>query len=229
MASAAGTGFLRAGDMFLAFVGEKIHINIDYENHSGFLSCFRLKFIELENPVFTLKDFDLALASRKAFIEPGFDRVLREKKITLACDLENTSFLNPRGRAGDPGELAELFQGSPSLLVDELAGLVFEHIHTDLVIYGETVEFPAFEAGSKDVKLYASGYITESGDFDIKVKLFFSPRVARGFPEELKMMLTEKSRGWFSYFLHVESGKGMPSLKLESDRFKLDFDRLEVK
>lgn len=194
-------GLARAGDIFLSFVGKKIHVNIDYKNRSGFVSCFLLRFIELEEPVFALKDFDFALLSRKAFVEPAFDRVLDKKLISLDCTFENASFLNPEEKSG------------ASLLFDKLATLVFERVDAELLIYGETVEFPSCQAENDDVKLYASGYVTESGGFELRMKIFFSPEIAKSLPEELRGMLTEVGGGWFSYFLHI----------------RLDYEHLEVR
>jgi hypothetical protein len=174
----------------------------------------------LEEPVFALKDFNLALGCRKAFIEPGFGRLLRKKAITLKCTFKDASILN---------FAEETEKGELSLLFDKLASLRFEHMQVRLVIWGETVEFPSCYAGGEGIKLNASGYGTESGKFDIKLKVFFSPEIARGFHEERRAILTDEHAGWLSYYLHAESGGERPSFKLESDRIRLNFEKIQVK
>ncbi|MCQ9206610.1 MAG: hypothetical protein NG740_01840 [Omnitrophica bacterium] len=213
----------------MAFIGKKIHVKFDYKNHAGFVSCFLLRHIALEKPVVLLKDFDLALGCEKALIRPGFGKLLSEKKIILNCTLKNASLLSLREKIQKNGEFAAFFQGALPLLFDKLTDLTFDSIHTVLIIYGETIEFPHFAAYARDCKLYAKGYATESGSFNIRAKMFFSPEIVRDFPEELKAVLTEESRGWLSYYAHVEGGSENSSFKLESDRFRINFEKLEVK
>jgi len=223
-----GLGFARSGDMFLAFIGNKTHVNIDYKNRSGFVSCFLLRVIRLKNPVFALKDCDFTLECQNAIIRPGFDRLAEKKQIILDCHFENASFLGSAKKLKTE-KPARLLQGNTSLLVERLSGLVFHDIHAELIIYGETVEFPYCLASAKDVKLYASGHITESGDFKIKAKIFFSPEIAGEFPEEFRALFAEEPKGWASYYLHAESGNDRSSFKFETDTLSIDFERLEVK
>lgn len=209
-------GLARAGDMFLSLLGEKLHVYIAYKNHSGFLSCFILRFIELDRPTFTLKDFDLEFGCQKAYIEPGFDKLLTEKAIILKCTLKDASFLGVKGK------------GDLSVLFDKISNVVYDTIYVNMLIYNDRVRFPFYSAYSEDVRLYASGSVTEKGDLNLSVKAFFSPRIAGQFPEELSELLTQESGGWVSYRLHIESGKDKPFLKLESDKFRLNFERVKI-
>ncbi|UCD55240.1 MAG: hypothetical protein JSV93_00135 [Candidatus Omnitrophota bacterium] len=209
-------GIIRAGDIFLSFLGEELHIYIAYKNHSGFLSCFILRFIELDKPVFGLKDFDLELGCQKAYIEPGFDKLLAEKTIILKCTLKDASFLGVKGGGG----LSALF--------DKITDNVYDTIYAKLFIYNDRVRFPFCSAYSKDIRLYASGSMTEKGDLDLSMKVFFSPFIAAQFPEELSDILTQESGGWVSYRLHIENGKDKPFLKFESDKFRLNFEQVEI-
>jgi len=222
-------GLTRAGDLFLSFVGDKIHIIIDYKNYVGFPSCFLLRSVALDRPVFRLKDFDFALACQRALIEPRFNRLYTNRTIILDCYFENASLLGIDDKTKESDQSFQLFNGGLGVLFERLKNLVFEDVHTRLVVYGETVEFPYFEAAGKESKIVASGYVTESGDFKIAAKIFFSPEVAAEFPEELKKMLTAESRDWLSYSLSIESGQDKSFLKLESDRFRLNFERLDVR
>lgn len=213
----------------MSFIGKKIHIKFDYKNHSGFVSCFLLRHIALDAPVVLLKDFELALGCEKAFIQPGFSKLFSEKKILLNLTLKNASLLSFREKIRENGEFAAFFQGSLPLLFDKLTDLTFDSMHAVLIIYGETIEFPHFAAYARGCKLYASGFASESGSFSITAKMFFPPEATVEFPEELKAVLTEESRGWLSYYAHVESGPENSSFKLESDRLKINFEKLEVK
>ena len=229
MCLAAGLGLSRSGDAFLSFIGKKIHVKFDYKNHSGFVSCFLLRHIALDAPVVLLKDLDLALGCEKAFIRPEFGRLFSEKKIVLNLTLKNASLLIFREKIRETGEFTAFFQGGLPLLFDKLTDSTFDSMHATLVIYGETIEFPHFAAYARDCKLYASGVASESGSFSVTAKIFFSSEAAGEFPEELKAVLTEESRGWLSYYAHVESGPENSSFKLESDRLKINFEKLEVK
>lgn len=214
-------GFTRAGDVFLDFIGRKIHIKAEYKNHSGIISCFLLRSIALDEPVFKLEDFDLALGCRKAFIRPGFKRLLANKAILLKCDLENAFFLSDG--------FMPPFNGGFSALFERLTGHVFENMQAELFIYGETIEFRSLEMHSKDITIYSYGTVNESGSFDIDARIYLSPEIVKSFPEELKAMLTEESRGYLSYHFSIEGGKDKSFLKLESDRFRLNFERLDIK
>ena len=202
--------------MFLSFLGKELHVHIAYKNRSGFLSCFILRFIELDNPAFTLEDFDLKLGCQKAYIEPGFDKLLAEKAIILKCTLKDASLLGIKG------------EGDLSVLFDQISNNIYDTIYANLLIYNDRVRFPFFSAYSEDIRLYASGSMTEKGDLNLSMKAFFSPRITGQFPKELSEILTQESGGWVSYRLHVESGKDKPFLKLESDKFRLNFKRVEI-
>lgn len=222
-------GLLGAGDAFLRFVGSKIHVNIAYENHSGFLSCFILKHIILGNPVFTLEEPGLAIGCKKAFIEPDFSELISKKAITLRCTFQDVAFLHIEERISDPENMALFFEGGAGPLLDRIKNMRFDAMRLTLVIYGETAEFPHFEAHSKDIKIYASGRMSESGDFKLKLKAFISPEMAGTLPLELSVLLTEESRGWLSYSLDAEGAEDEPFLRLKSDRIKIDFEKIEIK
>jgi hypothetical protein len=208
---------MRAGDAFLAFLGEKLHVKLTHEQHVGFLSCFMLKFIALDDPVLTLTDFDLELGAKKAHIAPDFGKLISEKAIILNCTLEDVTFLG----GGAEDDFTDLF--------GRMRDNAYDTIYTELVIYNDRVRFPFFTAHGKDVKLYASGTMAKKGDLDLNLRAFFSPRVAGQIPEELRDMLVEKPGGWMSYRLHMESGKDKPFLKLESDKLKLSFEEVDIK
>ena len=227
--SALAVGLARSGDVFLSFIANKIHILISYENHSGLLSCFILRFIELEKPVIRLRDFDFSLSSERVFIEPRFHRLFSDRTIVLNCNMENARFLATDENASQNDDLLGLFQGGASLILKHLTRMQFDHIHAELAIWGETVEFYSFEADAPDVRIYASGRIAESGSLGLNMRIFFAPELARDFPEELGNLLTQEARGWLSYSLSVETGRDKSFLKMESENIKIDFERLEVK
>ena len=226
----AGAALAGAGDIFLSYLADKLRMTVAYKNHSGFISCFILRSIKLDNPVFALKDLDFALGCQKALIRPDFSELIKRKAIILECDLENASFLGAEEKIkeSDDNFLAFL-QGDVTAVFDMVANLVFDSVRTKLIVYGDTVEFPYYEAHSEGIKLKASGSASKSGDFDIEAKAFFSRETAEGFPEELKALLTEGSDGWFSYYLRAAGGKDKPFLELESDMFRLQFERVEAR
>ncbi|MBL7156822.1 MAG: hypothetical protein ISS92_01530 [Candidatus Omnitrophica bacterium] len=188
-----------------------------------------LRFIELERPVFLIKDADLVLRCQKAFIAPDFREVIQKRAIILTCTLKKVSFANIEEKIKGNDDLSGFPTGDISLLLDRLQNITFDVVDANLRVYEDTVEILSFEAHSKDIRLYASGTITEAGDFDIATKIFFSPEVARELPEELSEFLTEKSRGWLSYYLHINTGEDKSFFKLETDRFRLNFEEVELK
>lgn len=219
--------FATAGDIFLSFIGNEIHIDISYRNHSDFISCFLRRRISLKAPVFVLKDFDLALGAEKAFIEPDFSEVLDKKAIILKCGIKNAAFLHVEEKLKDTNDLAKLFGGEVPPLLDKLANVLFSTIDGELRIFGETLQFRSLSAESRDIKLSASGSVTESGDTKLELEIFFSPEIVGAFPEELKSMLRAEATGWFSYRIKLESGESRPFFKLETDTLRLEFKQIE--
>lgn len=223
-----GLLFARAGDGFLRFVGEKLRINITYKNHSGFISCFVFRVIRLDNPVFVVQDFDLALECQNASIEPRLNKLITEKKIILKCALKNASFLNLDEKLKNNGEIAPFFAGEASALLKRLGGILYDAVHTEIIMHNDSVHFPYYTADSKDVKIRAFGHMSKKGDFDISLKILFAPEMTKQFPEALSALLTKESKGWSSYYMRIASGQEKPFLKVESDRFRLDFKEIEA-
>lgn len=223
-----GLGLARAGDIFLSFIGDKLHINIAYKNHSGFVSCFMLRLIELDNPLFILKDFGLRIKCQKALIEPDFSELAKKRVIILKCTLKNVTFLSGDEKIIKSDDFPASFENGPLVLFDKLNNIVYDTIWTELGVYNEKVRFSSYQANSKDVKIWASGTVEESGNFNIRVKGFFSPEIVAGVSQELIGILTQESRGWLSYSINVASDKDKSLFKLDSDRFKLDFKKIEA-
>ncbi|OGW75207.1 MAG: hypothetical protein A2Z72_03980 [Omnitrophica bacterium RBG_13_46_9] len=209
-------------------MGEKLHIYIAYRNHSGFVSCFALRFIRLDNPTFRLKDFDLAIKCQTAYIEPRFDRLISEKAIILKCCLNDVTFAGIEEKVGNRSGLPIFFPESTGALLDKLTKIRYEVINTTLAVYGDRVRFLSYQAISKEVKLDASGTILEAGDFDISIDVFFSPEIVGQAPDALKALLTERHDGWFSYHIDGESKHDTPSLEINSDKFNLSIKRIKV-
>ena len=189
-------------------------------------------------PVFVIRDFDLAVGSQDALIEPDFSEVLDKKTIILKCSIKNATFLRagekfsrssgiPPKAGKDADELLGLFGAEMPPLLDILANVLFSTIEGELRIFGETLEFRSVKAESRDIKLSASGSVTESGDTKLELEIFFSPEIAAAFPDELKAMLKVEATGWFSYRIKLESGEAKPFLKLETDRLKVEFKQIE--
>lgn len=227
-----------AGDLFLSFIGNEIHIDIAYKNHSGFISCFILRSIRIEKPVFVIRDFDLVLGCQGARIEPDFRELADKKAIILKCALKNVAFLRageklsrssgipPKAGKG-AGDLLGLFGSSLPPLLEELVNVLFVTVDTELRVFGGTLEFRSFKAESRDIKVTASGFVRETGDTQLSLKIFFSPEIIATFPEELRAVLTPGVRGWSSYHIELESGRAKPFLKLETDRFRLEFKEIQ--
>ena len=220
--------------MFLDFMGEKLHIDIAFENHSGIISCFVLRSIKLEKPVFKLKDFNAVVGCQSALIKPGFKDLFSKKAITLECELRNAAILNLQKDAADHADSESQVQipflsgGDLSLVLDELCNNVYETMRATLVAHDDVIEFPFFEAQSKNIRISASGSARETGDINISIKALFSPEISTHLPEELLAILTEEPDGWLSYSVHFEGGETTPFLKFESDRFSFDFKEVEV-
>lgn len=222
--------------MFLSFVGNKIHIGINYKNHSGFISCFVFKTIKIEKPVFIIKDFSLALGCQYAYIRPDFSELANKKAIILNCSLKNASFfVLEKKMKGADGALGEFLGGiygeniNRAPFLDRLINVLFGTVNTKLRIYGETLEFLSFDATSPDIRLCASGFITESEDLGLDMKIFFSPEMAQSFPEELKGLLTPVAKGWLSYRIELERSVKESFFKLDSDRIKMKFEKVETR
>lgn len=220
---AAGALFVTAGDIFLSFIGNEIHIGISYGNHSGLIDCFVRKRINLEAPVFLIKDFDLALGSQSALIRPDFTEALDKKTITLKCSIKNASLLHVKDKIKDTDDIAGFFGGKTSQLLDRLANVLFDTIDGELRIFGETLEFRSLKAVSNEIKLTASGSVTESGSINLSLEVFFAPDIVATFPDELKAMLKAEATGWFSYRIKLANSASESIFKLETDMFRVEF------
>jgi len=225
----------RAGDIFLSWLGNELHIDLGYKNHSGFLSCFVLRFIELDSPAIFVRDFGVTLACRKAYITPDFSRVFQKQAILLSCNLKD-AVLSGKETKLDTDDLFllavdKLQKGASeaSDLLERVFNIVYDRINTRLVVYGNTVEFLSFEANSPDIKLFAEGKIVEDESLYMKAKVFFSPGLTERFPQVLLDMLTDEKDFWKSYSWTIESGVDRPYLKIDSDRIKINFETIEVK
>ena len=213
--------------MFLSFIGTQLGIDIAYNNHSGFVSCFILRFIRLDKPVLLLSDIDLALGCEEGYIEPDFSEIIGKEAIILTCTLRNASFLSSGESLIPDGDTPDFLQDDLRILLPRLVNIVYDNVFTTFRMYGDTVEFISFSAYSKDIRLFASGAISDSGASDIQAQAYFSPNIAGEFPEGLQALLTQKSNGWMSYSMHLETGQDLPSLKFESDRIRIQFQQIE--
>ncbi|MFH1380804.1 MAG: hypothetical protein ABIH57_01345 [Candidatus Omnitrophota bacterium] len=226
---AISIGLATSGDMFLSFLGRKLHIDISYGTHTGFISCFILRSITLENPKLRLKDADTSITCRTAHFTPRFDELWNKQTIVLECVLNDVSFPGIAEQFKDTKELASLIQGDIQALAEVISSVInYDYIYVTLALHGDRVTFRSFEAKSDKLILTASGFITENSSFGIKLKIFFSPEFTKDFPVELKEFLTKEGEGWLSYSLNAESGKDNPFFVLESDRIKINFKKVEV-
>ncbi|MFH1594175.1 MAG: hypothetical protein ABID09_05725 [Candidatus Omnitrophota bacterium] len=221
-------GLLRAGDVFLFYLGRELRIDISYKNHAGFISCFMLRSLRLKSPIFRPEDFDAAIECQTALIVPSFDRLIKDKTIALKCVLKNASVVGLEKKAAGADDLFALFQGNIMALFNELQSIVYSEVFMEMVLHEGSVHFKSFEAHSDNVKLRASGTIAETGDFDVKLKVYFSPEIAAKFPDNIGAILREESGGWLSYSMDVANGQDSSVFKLNSDRFIFDFERIET-
>ena len=167
------------------------------------------------------------MGCQKARIKPDFSELADKKAIILKCALKNTTFLHAEGKNKNVDGFPELFGGKLPALLDRLSNVLFNTIDTELLIFGETLEFRSFEARAKDIKLSASGSVEENGNIGLSLKILFSPEIVATLPEELKTILTPEETGWFSYHIKLESSRARPFLKLETDRFRLEFKEIQ--
>ena len=224
-----GLSLSRAGDIFLSYLGNELKIELDYKNHSGFLSCFILRSIKLKSPVFKVEDFDIAIGSQRATLEPDFAKMLSERLIVLKCFIEDASFLMLKEQISGDSETFKLLDENSKVLLSRLVEVLFSSIDTTLLIYEDRVRFSRLEADSADIRLSASGEITEDGDFDIDAKIFISGSMVQSLPVEVAGMLRSEKDGWMSYHLSLQASQNNPFLNLESDRFRIQFEQVETK
>ena len=219
----------KSGDAFISFIGDKLRLDISYKNHVSFISCFLLKSVKLKEPIFSSKDTDISMSCGAAVIEPDFSELFSKKAINLKCSLYGGRIANIQEKMNDIAGMPLVFDSSASYVVDTISGIFYKKIEAKLRMYGETVDFIYFEADSDKVRLSASGSFSEDGKVSLSTDILLSSEMVSGFPPEITAMLTEKPDGWFSYSINVETGKDRPYLKLESDRIKINFEKIEVK
>jgi hypothetical protein len=182
----------------------------------------------LTEPVVTLKDADLKIKCEKALIVPRFSKLITKKTIILTCTFQNAAFLSLEEKIGESDDLAAFMQGGASALMEKLLNINFDTMKMELYLREGRVDFPHFNAMSKEGAISVSGYATEDGDFDIKGKISFPPATVKLFPPELVEMLTEDKSGWFAYSMHIEASQKNAFLKFDSDRLKIDFKQVTV-
>jgi len=222
-------GLATSGNMFLSFLGEKLHINLVYKTNAGFVSCFILRSIKLENPKLHLEDIDVNIACKTAYFRPRFDEIVDKKTIVLDCVLNDVFFPDVTGDLQSAKELPFLLQGSTQALTDMVRSVAYyDYVYATLALHDDRVTFRSFEAKSDSLRLNASGFITEGGDFEIKLKIFFSPEFTKDFPEEAKGFLTQEGSGWLSYSFKAENSQNSMFFNLESDQIKINFKKVEV-
>lgn len=219
----------RSGDAFIRFIGDKLRLDISYKNDVGFLSCFVLKSIKLKEPVFTSKDTGVSISCGAALIEPSFDELFSKKAILLECSLYGGRIVDIKETVKNMTDMSLVFNESASYVVDTISDIFYKKINAKLRMYGETVDFIYFKADSDKVRLSASGSFSEDGKVALSTDILLSPEITSDFPPEIVAMLTEKSDGWFSYSVNIETSKDRPYLKLESDRIKINFEKIEMK
>jgi len=219
----------RAGDMFLFYLAEEMHIGISYRNHSGALSCFILRSIKLDSPVFEIKDVNIVIGSQKALMRPDFSKIFSKKTIILNCLIENATFLELKEKIKEGQKTFIFLGGDSSFFTDKLIDTLFKTIKATLFVYEDSVKFSEFEAISENIMVNASGFINEDGNFNIDLTMFFSPLIVSHFPEEVSNLLAKEKDGWMSYHLYAEGGEDQSFFKLESDAFKINFEEVEAK
>ncbi|MBN1353627.1 MAG: hypothetical protein JW994_03030 [Candidatus Omnitrophica bacterium] len=222
-------GLSRSGDAFLWFIGNKLHLDIAYKNHSGFIACFILRFMRLESAVFRLHGTNVTLTCREAYIEPSFDRFLSNRSIRLNCTLNDVSLSRLSGSVGDKVAAAPFLQANARLLIDKVMNISYDKMFAEIKVHGDTAEFPYCAAYSSYLRLVASGQVSESGIFSLKLKIFVSPKMAEELPSDVRALLSEESRDWLSYSLSIKNESDASSFSLESDKFRLNFETVEQK
>jgi len=204
-------------------------MKFSYKNSVNFFSCFVRRRIMIDSPTIKIKNADFGIACRKATILPDFHELINSRTIILNCTFERASFLKLKEQLAASNDLQSfLANNAYPLAMARLLNVNFETMRTRLVMHGNRVDFTFFEAESKDIEVSAAGFATEDGDFDISGKISFSPEISETFPQELRVMLTEDSRGWLTYSLRVASSQSDSSLKIESDLIKIDFKEVKV-
>lgn len=226
--TAVGACLARSGDVFLSFVSDKLEIDTSYQNHSGFVSCFLLRFIELQKASFIPEKLPLELSCEKAFVQPDFSELLKQGSITLTCSIRNAVFSEARRDREEADGIFSFFHASGSEMLKRIAGCPFENIYTRLFLHGDTVEFLYFVADSRDIKIYGKGSINRAGDLKMSARVFLSEKIAGKFSNELRDLFTPESSGWLSYGLNIEKGESVPFLKVDSDRFSINFQKVGV-
>ena len=216
----------RSGDLFLSFLGKEIRIEMNYRNHSGFRSCFIKREVELKNPIFTITDADLLIGAESATLYPDFSRTFKESIIILKCEIKNASLLEIEEKFKGSNEDILKLGANVNDLLDEVLNILFFKINTTLLIDKDSVHFETFEATSENIKIIASGFVNEAGDFSVNASFLFSPEIVSKIPEKVTEMLRQEENGWFSYSLRAESGKKNSYLKFESDLLKIDFRQI---
>ncbi|MBL7158359.1 MAG: hypothetical protein ISS91_02500 [Candidatus Omnitrophica bacterium] len=222
----AGIIYAFSGRVFLDFIGNELHIGLNYSNWVDFVSCFVIRRARLDDPVFIIKDFrNIAITADFAFLEPSFDRLLDEKGITVTFTLKNVRLASP------VVDTTSLSEGGflPSDLWPVVSEGAFEEITTTIFMHGDTAEFLNFGAVSENIKISARGVVSEKGYIDISAHILFSPSLVNGLPENIKQNLKTSLSGWGKYNLKFAAGSSGDGLRIESDRIKIEFEKVDVR
>jgi len=222
----AGIIYAFSGKAFLDFIGRELHIGLSYSNWVDFVSCFVIRRARLNDPVFIIKDFrNIAVTADFAFLEPSFDRLLNEKGITVTFTLKNVRLASP------VVDTTSLSEGGflPSDLWPVVSEGAFDSITTTIFMHGDTAEFLNFDAISENIKISARGVVSEKGDIDISADILFAPKLVSGLPENIKQILKTSPSGWGKYNLKFAAGSSGDGFRIESDRIKIEFEKVDVR
>ncbi len=218
-----------SGDMFLGFIGNKLHLEVKYKNRVGFMSCFVFRRITLNEPSFMIKEADIEIACERALIEPDFSEIIGKGAITLRCQLKNASFLRIKEKLLESPEISAFLEANASEVFEHIIGIDFETIDTTLRLWEENLEIGSLEANGKDARITSSGTFTESGKVKLAVKVLFSPHLIESLPEDARNMLKQESDGWYSYSLNFEADRENEAMTLDSDKISIRFEKIKLR
>ena len=218
-----------SGKVFLDFIGNELHISLEYSNWVDFVSCFVIRHVRLDDPEIVVKDFHNAvIKADRAFLEPSFDRLFTEKGIQVTFIIENARLaapiISPKDRGSDI--LRPFAQSAPPDLWGVLSEGAFDTVTTTIFMHGDTADFENFEAVSKNIKIIARGSASENGDVKISAHLLFSPELVGAMPEALKEKLTVSLSGWGKYDFKFEFESDEQGMRIESDRLRIEFKKV---
>jgi hypothetical protein len=215
----ANNFFIKSGDDLVDFLFHSMQLEISYENNCNFLDAFIFKGEKFQDVYVGTEDFPDIIFSEAAHISFDYKYLLSKKGVMLNClmyqpvlkipnEKENKNFLSEFL----PQELLD------ALIVD--GRIAFDAIEFNVLLYDVFAQIIEFQLYSKDINLFLSGKLSNTGSADLFIKANFSKEIGPLLPEDFTGFLEDAADGGYKLELSVKKDTETGAFSIDSPFLK---------